>query len=164
MIKDQIEYEGREVDTFSALNNVAERGSNDKHSLGSTPHEYEIADICFGKGRTGEISHYKKLTDLRNSYIKNLRDVQDGKSSKEDIGEKQMLLEKEFKEEVEKLREKESNEDKADDDDGEPDVKYAFIVFRDMCGMEAVKNAYNVGRFEYWSKMSCFGSLCCKED
>lgn len=30
--------------------------------------------------------------------------------------------------------------------------------------MEAVRDAYKVGAFEYWSKMSCFGSLCCKED
>ena len=53
------------------------------------------------------MSHYIKLTTLRNNYIKNLKLVQDGKSSQEDIAEKQMELDREFKEEVLKLRKKE---------------------------------------------------------
>ena len=81
MIKDHREYEsGEKVDEdFTAIKNVVEKGENEKHSLKSTPKEYEIADICFGKGRIGEMSHYIKLTTLRNNYIKNLREVQDKK-------------------------------------------------------------------------------------
>lgn len=53
------------------------------------------------------MSHYIKLTTLRNNYIKNLRAVKDGKSTQEAIAEKQMELDREFREEVLKLREKE---------------------------------------------------------
>ena len=53
------------------------------------------------------MSHYIKLTTLRNNYIKNLREVQDKKMEEKDIAEKQMELDKEFREEVLKLREKE---------------------------------------------------------
>lgn len=33
-----------------------------------------------------------------------------------------------------------------------------------MCGLETVREAYNVGGFEYYSKMSCFGSCCCPSE
>jgi hypothetical protein len=57
------------------------------------------------------MSHYIKLTTLRNNYIKNLREAQDGKTTEDKIAEKQMELDREFKEEVLKLREKEQEED-----------------------------------------------------
>lgn len=62
------------------------------------------------------------------------------------------------------MREAEKAEEKRDIEDGEPDVKYAFIVFRDMHGMEMVKKAYDVNAFEYYTKMGCFGGLCCKAE
>lgn len=78
------------------------------------------------------------MTALRNEYIKNLIKVNEGEKSKEDIVTQQHEISTKFEEEIAKLREKEQEEDKGDDDDGEPDVKYAFVVFRDMCGMKLV--------------------------
>lgn len=33
-----------------------------------------------------------------------------------------------------------------------------------MHGMQLVKNAYNIGSFEYWTKMSCFADCCCSSE
>lgn len=63
-----------------------------------------------------------------------------------------------------KLRDEELQQNASDLNDKEPDVKYAFIVFRDMEGMEVVKRAYDVSYFEYYIKMSCFGSCCCEPE
>jgi hypothetical protein len=56
------------------------------------------------------------------------------------------------------MQEGKKEENKKGEDDGEPDVKYAFIVFRDMLGLEVVKRAYDVNAWEYYTKMY-FG--CC---
>jgi hypothetical protein len=49
-------------------------------------------------------------------------------------------------------------------DEKKQDIKYAFITFRDMQGMETVKKAYSMGVIERWLKTSCFGSCCCESD
>ena len=59
---------------FSRISNVID-GKTDQDVKTSTPQTEDIADICFGKGGIGEIGHYKKLTTLRNEYIKNLKKI-----------------------------------------------------------------------------------------
>ena len=66
-----------------------------------------------------------------------------------------------FKQTLQKYKEKEADKEKNDLDDGEPEVKYAFITFRHMDAVDYVKKAYKVG----WLKRkltACFG-CCCKD-
>jgi len=47
-------------------------------------------------------------------------------------------------------------------DDGEAEVKYAFITFRNMEAVRLVKEAYQIG---FWNRKCtlCFGSCCCSK-
>jgi hypothetical protein len=95
-----------------------------------------------------ELPHYQTMTQLRNDYLK---------TQNEDIKQKFLDAVQAFKKSQEEFALKEY-------ENGEPEVKYAFIVFRDMDAMEIVKRAYEVGTFEKWVKMGCLGSCCCSSE
>jgi hypothetical protein len=69
-------------------------------------------------------------------------------------------LDDEFDKLLKKCREETAHNVQIEVDDGEPEVKYVFMVFRDECALEYIKRAYNIGYLERMLTMY-FGHLIC---
>jgi hypothetical protein len=67
-----------------------------------------------------------------------------------------------FTDKLKDYKDKKEVKEKETANDGEPEVKYAFITFRNMEALNLVKEAYEVGSCNRKCTL-CFGSLCCKK-
>jgi hypothetical protein len=67
--------------------------------------------------------------------------------------------EKKFTEKLINYKKKIEGHDEKELGDGEPEVKYAFITFRNMDAVNLVKRAYKIGKCRRKCALCC--SCCC---
>lgn len=154
VIKSEMERQGKEV--FTDFNDIGQTQSN----------PWDIADVCFGKADTSDIRHYDRLTVLRNEYLKLGIKIKKSDS----VGENEKLRKKqhEIDEKFTKIKEdyiiKQWENEQSELDNGEPEVKYAFVVFRHHYGSKYVQDAYSTPKWKRHIYMSFLGSCFCKRE
>ena len=131
-------------------------------------HDYEIADIEFGKSDMFEIGFLNELSVIRQQFLTNNSQIEKFESKMEDAAAEKLKtkndqLQKKWSTVLDKMiAEKEAKKEKADlEDSTQTTVRFAYIVFRSMDAMDHVFNAYKVGRCKRCCIMRC--GCCCKE-
>ena len=112
---------------------------------------WEVADVCYGNDELKEVKFLQKMTKIRNTYIKNNLMIQQSQdqSKIDKLKVQQAELIKEFAEQKRVYEEnflkvtsglKNMTQDQKDDAWGEdPDVRYAYVVFRSMEGSDLAR-------------------------
>mmetsp|Transcript_11586 Transcript_11586/g.17526 ORF Transcript_11586/g.17526 Transcript_11586/m.17526 type:complete len:308 (+) Transcript_11586:1666-2589(+) len=128
---------------------------------------WEVADVCFGKESMNEVMYLQNMTTLRNEFLKVSIKIS---RSKNDLQKEKLALEQQkyrdlFEQEKERYFDKfprgGNDQEKAEDDSGDPEVRYAYVVFRNMDATEMALKAYTIGTCKRKCIMSCFGNCCC---
>ena len=138
-------------------------GEFDDLNIDNTPVSCEIADITFGKQKIEHTSKLIRLNQLYRNYQMELnkRNNKNNERVRATIEAKQQSYLTLYEDEVKRYREElaaSGNEEKLKDDQS---VKYAYVTFRSMEGMQKILHLYNIGlsyRF-FTNTFSC----CCKK-
>mmetsp|Transcript_1780 Transcript_1780/g.3133 ORF Transcript_1780/g.3133 Transcript_1780/m.3133 type:complete len:347 (-) Transcript_1780:1353-2393(-) len=115
-----------------------------------------------------EMLYLQNLTVLRNQFLRNV--IKLGKKmepkEKAKVEKEQEKLIEQFKkgreEYFSKFPVKGSSDEKPSEKVGDPEVRYAYVVFRQTDAPEIALKAYDIGSFKFWLTMSCFGDCCCR--
>ena len=165
IIKDQMKLRDMEVPGETDFTDIAKASENPQNGDKPSSKLWEIADINFGSSTMKETEYLSGLADIRTEFITNKVRLQHAKEQKDidKINEEQGMLQTKFKFKYEEYMEVFPKDRKAIEiADNETSLRFAYVTFRQMDALDHIRNAYTVGKCDYFWTMRC-GQFCCAD-